>query len=90
MNVLAGLEAGILVELVKTYVDPQSPSQSLPELEESEDVEVLAGESVSPAILHVEWRVIKHDGGTESFIANGSAADVMEALGKFERHVRDE
>jgi hypothetical protein len=84
-DVLIGLEAGLLVELIKTYLAPRATRSDATELDQG-----AAPEVAKPAILRVEWHVARPDGGRESFVANGSAGHVIEALTQFERRIRGE
>jgi len=76
-DALLALEAGILAELLKDYLygepDDGGGDAQAPE----------------PGILHIDWRVSRSDGTAEEFKANGSPAAVLEAVGEFEKHLRD-
>lgn len=87
ISVLVAFEAGLLVEIVKTFAgtDTSKPGAlegtGAPDQSESE-------EDAGP-LLHVDWRVRMADGREERFVANGDEESVSKALGEFERHVRD-
>lgn len=93
-DLLIGIEGGLLVELLKSYLRPDDP--------EGTDVdEVLAAGASNPdatpqtldgrrsaVLLHVDWRVT--DGDHESrFRADGDADSVLAALARFEEDLRE-
>lgn len=89
VDVLSNFSAGILVELVKAYIEPyygETPdkAQELESGNEVEEAQVVGG----TGILHVDWRVTTANGHEEQFVANGSADEVLKSLGRFEKHVR--
>jgi hypothetical protein len=86
-DLLIGIEGGLLVELLKTYLQPASPTES-DEHSGAEDGGTTAL-PIAPTILHIEWHVVDRRGSRESFVANGAAPDVLDALTKFEQHVQD-
>lgn len=88
-DLLIGIEGGLLVELLMSYVQPAADSSTPEDLEQS-DEEVGEPRDTAPAILHVEWHVAKPDGERETFVANGSMPDVLDALARFEQHVRND
>lgn len=87
IEVLVATEAGLLVEIIKSYLvtdePPQDGTESADQLNEAQDLDRAA------PLLHVDWRVTMQDGREERFVANGHAEEVQDALETFEQHVRD-
>lgn len=88
IEVLVAFEAGLLVEIVKSYLgDEDEPA--LEGVEPLDAPDRVSREEVAVPLLHVDWRVTMQDGHEERFVANGDAESVRDALESFERHVRD-
>lgn len=98
-DLFIAIGGGLLVEAIKTYLDPRTEQTDTPELQESEgDTQPATSEpenrsfappeGATPAILHIEWHVTKPGGQRDTFVANGSAPDVFRALEEFEQRVR--
>lgn len=88
-DLLIGIEGGLLVELLKSYLHPAD--DRLPtDITEGNTGDATPDPKVSaPAILHVEWHVSRPDGERQTFIADGSESSVLDALARFEDHVRN-
>lgn len=89
-DLLISIEAGLLVELLKSFVQPAADPIRPKVLERGTEDDVVDPEDSTPAILHVEWHVAKPDGERQIFVANGSMPDVLDALARFEQNVRDD
>lgn len=85
LTVLAGVEGGLLVELIKHYL----PDYGKKEVQSSDSSENSTATAPDCALLHVDWRITLPNGGEERFISNGLAPEVLELADRFERHVRD-
>lgn len=89
-DLLIGIEGGLLVELLKSYLHPADDRRPA-EIAEIKTKDAAADPKASaPAILHVEWHVIRPDGERQTFIANGGESSVFDALARFEDHVRND
>lgn len=88
-DLLMGIEGGLLVELLMSYIRPTT-DPSRPEDLERFDEDTEREHGAAPGLLHVEWHVSKPDGTRETFVANGGTDDVLDALKQFEQHVRDD
>ena len=101
-DVFIAIGGGLLVEAIKTYLEPRtaqtdalgledSAGDTPPATPEREDASYAPpDDGAAPAILHIEWHVTKPGGQRDSFVANGSAPDVFRALEEFEQRVRDD
>lgn len=87
-EVLIGMESGLLVELLMSYLKPRTEADVRPELESSD--RDAPRETGVPPILHVEWHVTTAAGERATCVANGSMPDVLNALAQFEDHVRND
>ena len=93
-DLLIGVEGGLLVELLKSYLRPGGSAGEASGGPQAEGgLEIEAPRTIeapsSTTLLHVDWHVI--DGTRESrFRADGDADSVLRALAQFEQSTRDE
>jgi len=88
-DLLISVESGLLVELLKSYLNPAGDRRPIDDIEETREAATAAPEPSRSAILHVEWHVSRPDGERQTFVANGSESSVLDALSRFEDHVRN-
>lgn len=87
-DLLTGIGAGLLVESLKAFLEPNSAAGPMSPVEQLPENTELT--TAATSILHVEWHVSTPDGQCETFKADGSVTDVLDSVGKFEQHLRDD
>jgi hypothetical protein len=90
-DLLLGVQGGLLVELLKTYLPREAQAREpLSPIPEEGELEVPT-RAIAPratSILHVDWRVIDGD-RTHRFRVDGDARSVLLALEEFEQGLQD-